>query len=512
LPDIDPSPRHGSTATDLAPFAAAVELHPESSEAHLSYAQALIEHGKLAEALEAFGQAIQLAPQSIAALVGRGDLLSRMKAFDMALADQRRALDLSPTDIALHFAAIETLQARGDYAEAERSCLVVLEMDPASARGWERLGVILQTVGRFDEAAACFRRSLELQPSGIVSLKLAKMTRQTEAGDFARLTSLLQQPALSERDRVAAGFALGDLLDESEQYDEAFDAYAKANASFKDLSAREGFCFDGDDLRNIVDELIQTFTAEYFEKRSDFGQRSELPVFIVGMPRSGTSLVEQIAASHSKVFGAGELLEIPIVRARMAETVQMDSPQHWQRHWHRHLAKVHLAKLAMLGGSAERVTDKLPVNILNLGLIATMFPQARIILCERDPLDTALSCYFQLFDKHNLMFSYDLLDCAAQYNQQQRLTAHWKRVSPLRMLSVQYEQLVSEPEPQTRRLVEFLGLDWEPACLNFHNTHRPVLTKSVWQVRQPVYTRSIRRWKHYEAHLGLLRAALTSVE
>jgi hypothetical protein len=307
---------------------------------------------------------------------------------------------------------------------------------------------------------------------------------------------------LPPREQIAAGFALGDVLDESNRFHEAFAAYATANAAFKELSAKDGFRFDGDDLHKTVDELIETITPDSLRCRSDFGQQSELPVFIVGMPRSGTSLVEQIAASHSRVFGAGELMDIPLIRARLAETVFPDSPRHWQRHWHRHLAKIHLARLAMLAGNAERTTDKLPVNIMNLGLIATMFPNARVILCERDPRDTCLSCYFQLFEKNNLMFSYDLADCAIQYAEQQRLTAHWKQVLPLRMLSVQYEQLVTDPETQTRRLIDFLGLDWEPGCLEFHKTDRPVLTKSVWQVRQPVYTRSASRWRHYESHLG----------
>jgi len=500
----------GSSAADLARLAAEVELHPDSFAAHIDHARALADNAKPVEALEAFGQAISLAPQCVEAYSARGHLLSRMKAFDMAIADFQRAIELSPDDVSLHFALIDAFQGKGDFIQAERCCRNALEMDSKSARGWECLGGILQTLGRFDEAANCFRQSLQLQPSGIVSLKLAKMARQTDAGDLARLIDLLQQSDLAPRERVAAGFALGDLLDQTDRFDEAFAAYASANAQFKQLAASEGYHFDGDDLHNIVDDLIETFTPDYFPARSDFGQPSELPVFIVGMPRSGTSLVEQIAASHSRVFGAGELLEIPLIRARMAETVQTDSPRHWQRHWHRHLAKVHLAKLAMLGSSAERVTDKLPVNLLNLGLIATMFPQARIILCERNPLDTALSCYFQLFDKHNLMFSYDLLDCARQYIEQQRLTAHWKRVLPLRMLSVQYEELVSDPETQSRRLIDFLGLEWEPHCLEFHNTHRPVLTKSVWQVRQPLYTRSVNRQKHYESHTGPLRAALAS--
>jgi predicted TPR repeat methyltransferase len=505
LPEIR-TPAHDDV--EDAEHRRAIELDPANPSLHIKLADLLSERNLPLEALEEYGKAIELAAESASGYSARAALLTRMKAFDAAMADHRRAIELSPNDISLRFAAIATLQAKGDFVEAERYCRAALELDKDSARGWECLGAVLQTVGKFDDAAACFRRSLEIRPSGIVSMMLAKMPKQTQAADIDRVMELQKNSDLPTRDRVAAGFALGDLLDQSGRFDAAFAAYSQANALMKDLSAQDGFRFDGNDLHSTIDELIETFAPGYFAARSDFGHPSELPVFIVGMPRSGTSLVEQIAASHSKIFGAGELLEIPLIRARVAETIQKDSPRHWQRHWHRHLGKVHLAKLAMLGGAAERVTDKLPVNILNLGLIAAMFPQARVIFCERNPLDTCLSCFFQLFDKNNLMFSYDLLDCAKQYIEQQRLTAHWKRVLPLRMLSVQYEELVSEAEPQSRRLIEFLGVDWEPACLASHKSDRPVLTKSVWQVRQPVYTRSVSRWMNYKAHLGPLEAAL----
>jgi hypothetical protein len=157
-----------------------------------------------------------------------------------------------------------------------------------------------------------------------------------------------------------------------------------------------------------------------------------------------------------------------------------------------------------MGGDSARVVDKLTANVLHLGLIATMFPNARVIFCHRDPRDTILSCFFQQFEKNNLMFTYDLNDCVRQYNEQLRLTAHWKEVLPIRMLDMQYEQLVGDLENQSRRLIEFMGLEWESNCLEFHKTDRPVLTRSFWQVRQPIYTRSVGRWKHYEKHLARL--------
>ncbi len=470
---------------------------PDTNLIHLEEAHRLRRENKPLAALEAYAAVIHAAPDLADAYIARGALLADLRAFDQALVDQQRAIELSPGDIAPRFALVRTLQAKGDFAGAERCCRDALAMEDQSAHGWELLGCVMQTTGRFAEAADCFRRSLAIQPSGAVSMLLAQMPGQNDSADMRRLIDLLARPELSVVDRVAAGFALGNLLDDADRYDEAFAACSSANALFKEWSAGQGHRFEFEALKRLVDESIETFTPQFFQDRSDFGQPSELPVFIVGMPRSGTSLVEQIAASHSRVFGAGELTEIGLIRQRLAGMDPADAP----RHWHRHSARVHLGKLALMGGDALRVTDKMPANLLYLGLINVLFPTARIIFCQRDPRDTCLSCFFQKFDKHNLMFSYDLADCARQHHEMDRLTAHWQRVLPLRMLTVQYEQLVGNLESQSRRLIDFLGLDWEPGCMDFHRTNRPVLTRSVWQVRQPIYSRSVGRWKRYEKHL-----------
>jgi hypothetical protein len=163
-----------------------------------------------------------------------------------------------------------------------------------------------------------------------------------------------------------------------------------------------------------------------------------------------------------------------------------------------------LEHLRSLGGGAARVTDKMPGNVFQLALIAVLFPRARVIFCRRDPRDTCLSCYFQYFPSSRLLYTYDLADCGRQYLETERLTAHWLKVLPLRMLEIHYEEMVADQEGQSRRLIEFLGLPWDPACLQFHQTQRAVVTASVWQVRQPIYTRSVGRWRNYERHLGPL--------
>jgi hypothetical protein len=231
------------------------------------------------------------------------------------------------------------------------------------------------------------------------------------------------------------------------------------------------------------------------------------------MPRSGTSLVEQIAASQSQVFGAGELRDIgdlaeqlgPVI-AEIRSGCEVNTSKSAAKHRNtvRRLGDAHLEHLKALGGRAERVIDKMPDNVFKLGAIATLYPGARVIFCQRDPLDTCLSCYFQKFTAGQLVFSYDLTDCAKRYLETERLMAHWHQVLPLKWLDVEYEALVADLEGQSRRIITFLGLDWEPACLEFHRTARTVTTASAWQVRQPLYGRAVARWRKYQDHIAPL--------
>lgn len=314
------------------------------------------------------------------------------------------------------------------------------------------------------------------------------------------ITALLKNPDLSVEDRIAAEFALAKSLDDADRFDEAFSHYAEANLLFRQARASEGQQFDPNALRQQVDSSIETFTPEFFAATTGWGNSSEVPVFIVGMPRSSTSLVEQIVATHSQVFGAGELREIGQISAKLTLP--------WEATAIRQFADLHLNRLQILGGGAERVVDKMPDNIFQLGLIAALFPAARVIICHRDARDTCLSCYFQKFATGNL-FSYDLADCGKRYLETQRLVEHWQQVLPLAMLDLHYEALVADLESESRRLIAFLGLEWEPACLDFHRTQRAVSTASSWQVLQPLFQRSLGRWQNYSQHLAPLLDALS---
>jgi tetratricopeptide (TPR) repeat protein len=389
----------------------------------------------------------------------------------------------------------------GRGVEAVRSFQRLVEIAPESAAYWNCLGEAMRHIGRFEEASDCFRKILEKKPGEVRGYNLmASLGGRADDAELSRLAAAENDPQTPIAERAGFGFVLGRMLDDADRFDEAFGHYALANTLTRQMREAAGERYSSESFALRVDELIALFTPEFFEQSRGWGEASELPVFIVGMPRSGTSLVEQIAASHPDVVGAGELMDISGIAMKLAST-------EWERGAINEAAGKHLDRLRELGGGALRVIDKMPDNVERLGLIATLFPRARVIVCRRDPRDTCLSCFFQRFMAGNL-FSFDLAQCGLHHVQTDRLIDWWRSVLPLSMLEVRYEELVADLEGQSRRIISFLDLPWNPACLEFHRTERMVQTASDWQVRQPIYTRSVGRWRNYKRHLGPLLEAL----
>jgi hypothetical protein len=363
-----------------------------------------------------------------------------------------------------------------------------------------------------------YREALRHDPNCVAALAAVTIHSLYPLGDSEvhRIRTLLARPGLPPTDAPRLHFGLGVRADRTGAHDEAFDHFNRANALRRRLLQVAGTAHDAEEHHAWIEQIITTCDAAYFRHVAGLGRRTERPVFIVGMPRSGTSLVEQILASHPDVFGAGELRDIDLLAKKL--------PARWggreaypvclrnlDAATTSFLADKYLERLARLNGPAIRVTDKMPMNFLNLGLIAALFPRARVIHCVRDPLDVCLSCYFQDFVGVN--FSCDLGDLASYYRDYERLMAHWRSVLPLPLLEVVYEELVEDQEAVSRRLVSFCGLNWDDRCLAFHQNRRLVHTASLVQVRQPIYKGSVGRWRHYAAHLRpLLEALGRSVE
>ncbi|MCP4040650.1 MAG: sulfotransferase, partial [Gammaproteobacteria bacterium] len=325
--------------------------------------------------------------------------------------------------------------------------------------------------------------------------------------DAAVIEKLLEQQGLAEEDLMHLHFALGKIYDDRESYAKAFEHYRLANGLM-----RKTFSFDLGIYANDIERLIGQYSLDFFRDNAQLGNSADLPLFILGMPRSGTTLVEQIVSSHPRIHGAGELafftnLEQTIAGRITPSTSYPECMADLDEQVAGDIAGEYLMKLRSYSTEARYVTDKMPGNYIQLGLIKLFFPRARIIHCHRNPLDTCLSIYFQHFAKPN-SYSYDLRELGKYYSLYEKLMAHWRTLFSGQMLEVEYEELVMNQEKISRRLIDFLGLEWSGRCLSFHENARPVKTASNVQVRQPMYTRSMGRWKNYAEFLGLLMEEL----
>lgn len=415
---------------------------------------------------------------------------------EAAVGQIARAAAILPGSARVQFNLGEALFRANRYAEAAAAMRRSVESDPSQAIAWHRLGRTLAILGRTAEAADSLRRCLVLDPQHVAALRDLADSGATDVIEPLRV--VLARPDLPGRDRIDAGFALAAALDRADQFDQAFAALTEANRLMRDHLAETGQAFDPVALRAYVDGRMAAFTRDRVAQASGAGHPTEQPVFIVGMPRSGTTLVERMLASHPAIIGIGEGSAIGDLAGALEQASQPEAI--------RAIAERHVSWLRLMAGTAERVVDKTPDNLFHLGAIACLFPRARIIICRRDPRDVCLSCHFQGFALP-MPYTTDLGDCALRVREADRMLTHWKTELPLPMLEVDYEAVVANPERACRRILAFLGLPWDAACLGFHADPGIVTSASVWQVRRPVYGGSAGRWRRYQRHLGPLLAA-----
>lgn len=420
----------------------------------------------------------------------------------------RKALKLSPDNpSALSFLANCTAQ-KGDEQAARQMYEDLLQRYPDFPQATFGYAHLCLTLGDFDTAAALYGKALSWAGSRTLALIGLASCKKIAPGspEAAEIEQLTRRPGLKAAEYLGLRYAAGQIAEAAGRYDDAFRNFAEAKAVI-------GSRFDIEAHRRVHATLKSVFTRSFFEsRRTTHGDPSERPVFVVGMPRSGTTLTEQILSSHPNVAGAGESPEMTLIAAslgfrpddarELAKRVSRLSPVETGA-----LARRYLSVLDRVSDTAVRVTDKMPDNFTYLGLIALLFPNAKIIHTRRDPLDTCVSCFTVQMEEGTHLYTSDLATLGAYYREYEDLMAHWQENLPLPIYESQYERLIESPEEQSRRLVDFLGLPWDPACLAFHETKRPVRTNSM-QVRQPIYASSIGRWRNYAKHLGPLRSAL----
>ena len=566
----------GAVEEAAAHWLAAVQIDPDSAEYHLNLGLALHRLGRLEEAAGAFETVTRLdgdradgwcnlggtlrtlgrLEESVAALQHALRLddellpaytnlacahLDRKEAME-ALRASRAALAVRSDHAPAHRTAAAALVLGGEHTAAEQELRAAAELDPHSPDIAAELGDVLRRLDRFDEADREYERALSIDP-GFVDAQMGRVTVRQQRGATAEALALaemvlhdhpdrfaaiisaakmyitrrrfedaadLLKPLTQRRDLTAAQqrrlhFRLGEALDKLGEYDAAWEAYTRANR----LTAQR---FDRAELARQVDATVRLFTRQRLERMPRAEAAGPRPIFIVGMPRSGTTLIEQILACHEDVAGGGELYIGGRTAARIADGDDEMLAHPWcieslEVNHIQALARVARDELARIAGDRPITTDKSPQNLHYLGMLELLFPHARVIVCHRDPLDTCLSCYFCDFAGAH-PYAYDLEDLGFFYRMHDRLIDHWAEALRIPMMTIQYEQLVNEQEPVTRQLLSFCDLPWHEQCLAFHRNPRAVHTASAEQVRQPIYRTSIGRHRHYERHLASLIEAL----
>jgi tetratricopeptide (TPR) repeat protein len=481
-----------------------VQLTPELQRA----AQAM-QAGQLDDAERRCRAALRRNKRNAAAHHLLGMIATRRDLLTQAQTHFEQTLKLNPKDIATLNMLAHVLIRLGAYDDAQLRFDQALAVDPTDIDAMLGKADALEHLGRFDAA----RNVLEAVLSSGVQHEKAlllyatiqqRMGQHREAVDTARRAIADASPSRESRAKML--FLQGRSLDSLGEYDDAFAAFQEANAIIR-------VSYDPSVDRQKVSEIMRIFSPENLARFPRASNRSALPVFIVSMPRSGSTLTEQILAAHPKVFGAGESLEMPRRVRELAQESQSKLPfpsvmLEFDERTANRLANRHLGLLRQLDAKASRITDKHLRLHLILGLASILFPSSRAIDCRRHPMDVCLSCFIMELAPNVLPYTTNLRDIGLYYRQFDRLVRHWHEVLDIPMLTLHYEQLVSDPPGKTRELLEFCELKWDEACLRFHAQDRKVATASYDQVRRPIYTSARHRFRHYQSYLEPLRDAL----
>ena len=488
----------GAQAEAAAFYEEAIEFDPMHAEAINNLGSALSYLGRYEEAERCFRQAMALKPNFSDPHANLGVLLRQKSYLAESEAFLRRALKLRPNDLDTRVNLGLTLLFLGRMRDAAACFAKVLKSAPRHVFALFGMGRIATLEGRFEEAETTFKRIIEIDPKMTNAWAAVPLTRKMTDSDSEWLKGAegIAVSAIHPMEEANLRFSMGKYCDDVNDFAQAFRHFKRANELLK--SGAEDY--DRKGRSQFIDDLIRVYSREAISNIGVAGSSSPKPVFVVGMPRSGTSLAEQIIASHPAAHGAGELdFWVAQIAKGAGQAIigEASRPK---------VAADYLRLLEGFSETASRIVDKAPVNSDFLGVIYSVFPNARVIYMQRDPIDTCLSCYFQQF-LMGMNFTMDLSDLVHYYREHQRIMAHWRTVLPPGfILDVAYEVLVDDPETWSRKMLDFIGLDWDARVLEFHTNKRQVTTASAWQVRQKIYRSSVARWQNYEKFIGPLKA------
>ncbi|MGA9855834.1 MAG: sulfotransferase [Gammaproteobacteria bacterium] len=493
-------------------FLEAVTLDDSLAIAHYQLGNCLRRSGEQAAAEESLKTAIAKDASLRQAYISLAYLYLSQGKRDLAATALGALASAHPADMPLHRQVAGLLAGMGYHAQAVTFYEACLRRHPRSSQTRMQLGQSLQKLGRFEDAAQAYLAAIESDPNCDAAYLLLAHTRRMQPADspmLKRFETALSNPKSSEETIKCLHFSLGKMYDDLGNYAEAFAHFHAAN----DLQHRRAQ-FDRQALVAYVVATKKVFTQELFQNRSTLNLATPIPVFIVGMLRSGTTLVERILASHPQVFGLGETELVDKLAEELAARLGMPYPDciaSLDNALAASMAVELRAQWPAEARAATHVVDKNPLNFLHLGLIAYTFPGAPILHCVRDPLDTCLSIYFQYFAHPRNNYAYDLDDIGFFFTHYLDLMKHWRTILPVQIHEIRYEELVEGTENATRALLSATGLPWHPDCLEPHKHTDTISTASLWQARQPIYRSSVGRWQHYSAQLESLRKALSVV-
>jgi tetratricopeptide (TPR) repeat protein len=487
-------------------YQAVLDLQADQPEALHLLGLLMMQVRQNASAVEYLKRAAAAKPADRGVCSSYAEALIRASDGSTAERQLRRLLKQSPKDPDLLSMLACCHAMLGREESARETFERVLAENPDHPSALTNYADFLMAVGEYDSAKAVYRSAKDRDIRRAEALAgLAKCeTFQSEPPELGEIKSMLGRPGVTPPEAITLSQAAAKICNDLGRHDEVFEYYAASKEIL-------GSSYDHKKTADRFERYKALFTAEFFATRQQFGDPSPKPVFIVGMPRSGTTLTEQIIANHPRAAGAGEIGVVRTIADGLA--FQAGDVEEYIRHVEAlkrkdsaRLAREGLNALEHFSKDAARITDKLPHTFELLGLAQLLYPRAKIVHCRRSPLDTCVSCYLTPLRGH--AYADDLRSLGAYYRLYADLMEHWRKVLPASMLELDYEELIADPEHSARRLIAFIGLDWDPACLEFQSSERAVLTISRAQVRQPIYRTSVERWRRYEKHLGPLKEAL----
>lgn len=486
-----------------------IDLDPNHGDAYINLGTICKSLGQLEQAIESFNVARDLKPESLEPYINMGGIFLELEQLDKAEENLRHALQLNPDHAEAHLNLAAALYRQGKLEDARSSCLRSIELNPDFPQNYNTLGSIEKSRGRMSEAAEHFNHAISLKPDFAEAyINLASVQKPDADNPVIKaMESIFKDSATSSTSKMRLAFGLGSILDSTKNYKQAFPYFREANQLKRDTLS-----FNIEKEEAYTTQYRDVFQPSLFEKFSNSGSSDDTPIFILGMPRSGTTLCEQILASHPDVTGRGELRYIRDVIAETFQKQDRTFPNDINTLGEGELltmADQYLAKLRENDQTSKHITDKLPGNFVNIGLINLILPKACIIHMKRNPMDTCLSIFTKSFAGHH-PYAYDLTELGQYYRLYEKLMAHWHQVLPGAILDVSYEALTNNPEGEIRKLLDYCDLPFHEDCVNFHQSNRGVITESSTQVRQPMYTTATERWRHYKSELEPLRKALES--